>query len=109
MTGLKDLDLVVFGATGFTGRRVVQHLVAHAPTGLRWAIAGRNRESLEWLGAGVPILVADATDPTSLAVVVARARVVLNMAGPFRRLGNPVAACIEHSTQYVRCGDHRRR
>ncbi len=73
----------------------MQHLAAHAHAELRWAIAGRVRESLERLGAGVPILLADATDPTSLAAIVSRIWVVLNMAGPFRRLGNPVvAACI---------------
>ncbi len=101
MIDTKDLDLVVFGATGFAGRRAVAHLVAHAPAELRWAIAGRNGASLERLGAGVPILVADVTDPSSLVPVVARTSVVLNMAGPFRRLGNPVvAACIEHSVHY---------
>lgn len=101
MTDEKDLDLVVFGATGFTGRRAVRHLTGHAPTDLRWAVAGRDRVALERLGAGVPILVADVTDPAGLASVVARTRVVLNMAGPFRRLGDPVvAACIEHSAHY---------
>jgi len=101
VTDTKDLDLVVFGATGFTGRRAVRHLAAHAPVGLRWAVAGRDRPSLDRLGAGVPVLVADTTDPTSVAAVVARTRVVLNMAGPFRRLGDPVvAACVEHSAHY---------
>lgn len=92
---------MVFGATGSTGRRAVQHLALYAPKDLRWAIAGRNRESLERLNADVPILIADSTDPASLAAVVTRTRVVLNMAGPFRRLGDPVvAACIEHSVHY---------
>lgn len=101
MTDEKDLDLVVFGATGFTGRRAVRHLARHAPAGLRWGVAGRDRVALERLGAGVPVLVADVTDPVALAAVVARTRVVLNMAGPFRRLGDPVvAACIEHSAHY---------
>lgn len=101
MTDTKDLDLVVFGATGFTGRRAVRHLAVYAPAALRWAVAGRDRESLERLGVGVPVLVADVTDPASLAAVVARTRVVLNMAGPFRRLGDPiVTACIEHAAHY---------
>lgn len=97
----KDLDLAVFGATGFTGRRVVRHLAGNAPADLRWAVAGRDRTALERLGAGVPVLVADVTDPAALSEVLARTRVVLNMAGPFRRLGDPVvAACIERSTHY---------
>jgi len=45
VTDTKDLDLVVFGATGFTGRRAVRHLAAHAPETLRWAVAGRDPES----------------------------------------------------------------
>jgi len=60
----------------------------------------RPRE-LKRLGVGVPVLVADATDPTSVAAVVARTRVVLNMAGPFRRLGDPIVpACTSHSAHY---------
>ena len=101
MTDGKDLDLVVFGATGFTGRRAVRHLLERAPARLRWAVAGRDRTALERLRAGVAVLVADATDPAALSAVVSRTHVVLNMAGPFRRLGDPiVAACIEHSTHY---------
>lgn len=103
MEGLKDLDLVVFGATGFTGRRAAEHLVRHAPADLRWAIAGRHRASLERLGIDVPILVGDEVmvSGPSVAAVVSRARVVLNMAGPFRRLSDPiVAACIEHGAHY---------
>jgi len=101
VTDTKDLDLVVFGATGFTGRRAMRYLAAHAPPTLRWAVAGRNPESLKRLGVDAPVLLADATDPISVAAVVARTRVVLNMAGPFRRLGDPiVAACTAHSAHY---------
>jgi len=101
MTDTKDLDLVVLGATGFAGRRAVAHLMAHAPTELRWAVAGRDREKLERLRSGVPMLVVDVTDAASLGPVLARTRVVLNMAGPFRRLGDQVvAACIEHKVHY---------
>lgn len=101
MTGERDFDLIVFGATGFTGRQVVAYLKKRAPAKLRWAIAGRKHDTPHGLDAGVPIVLADSTDPVGLADVVSRARVVLNIAGPCRRLGDPiVAACIESGTHY---------
>ena len=52
-----DFDVVLYGATGFVGRQTVAYFARHAPSGLRWAIAGRDRAKLEALVAQVPILI----------------------------------------------------
>jgi len=109
----RDLDIVLFGATGFTGGLTADYLAAHAPSGLRWAIAGRNADKLEAVrrrlaesggaaGDGVEVLVADATDPAALFDVARRARVVITTIGPYLEHGGPlVAACAEAGTDYV--------
>lgn len=101
-----DLDLVLFGATGFTGALTAAYLAENAPTGLRWALAGRNPEKLaavrDRLGLEVELLHADVTDPASLADLVARAKVVITTVGPYLEYGEPlVAACAEAGTDYV--------
>lgn len=96
----RDFDLVVFGASGFTGRLVAEYIgqSAEAP---RWAIAGRNQAKLEALGLGVPILVADALDPVAVAKVAERTRVVCTTAGPYAKYGSElVKACAEAGTHY---------
>ncbi len=102
----RPLDLVLFGATGFTGGLTADYLAAHAPDGLRWAIAGRNADRLEAvrdrLGVDVEVLVADATDAAALADVARRARVVVTTIGPYLEHGAPlVAACAEAGTDYL--------
>jgi short subunit dehydrogenase-like uncharacterized protein len=89
----REFELVVFGATGFTGRLVAEYI---ASTGepVRWAIAGRNQAKLEALGIKVPILVADAGDAQAMATVASRTKVVCTTAGPFAKYGSElVAAC----------------
>jgi len=104
----RDLDVVVFGATGVTGRRVAAYLAERAPeTGARWAAAGRDearvRRVLEADGVSAPeVLVADVSDPVSLAAMAARARVVLNLVGPYTAYGRPVIdACVGSGAHYV--------
>ena len=102
----RPLDLVLFGATGFTGGLTADYLAAHAPAGLRWAIAGRNADKLKTvrqrLGDDVEVLVADATDPAALADVARQARVVITTIGPYLEHGGPlVAACAEAGTDYL--------
>jgi saccharopine dehydrogenase (NAD+, L-glutamate forming) len=105
-------DLVLFGATGFTGALTAEYLARHAPPGTRWALAGRNREKLEALRgrlatdnaacAELPLLHADVGDPASLGEIAAAARVVITTVGPYIRYGEPlVAACAEAGTDYV--------
>ncbi|HVK88225.1 MAG TPA: saccharopine dehydrogenase NADP-binding domain-containing protein [Kofleriaceae bacterium] len=96
----RDFELVLFGATGFTGRLVADYL-AMSPEQPRWAIAGRSRAKLEALGLDVPIVVADALDPASLAEVARRTRVVCTTVGPYAKYGSDlVAACTEAGTHY---------
>src|SRR5436853_5014752 len=81
----RDLGVVVFGATGVTGRRVAAYLAERAPeTGTRWAAAARDPVKLERVlgeaGASAPeTIVADVDDPDSLAAMASRTRVVLNL------------------------------
>ncbi len=111
----KAFDLVVLGATGFTGRLVAEYLQSLVPAaaGLRWALAGRDPQRLQavqqslGLPASVALLQADAADATSMAALAAQARVVLSTAGPYQRVGGPlVLACAEAGTDYVDlCGE----
>ncbi|MGN6130935.1 MAG: saccharopine dehydrogenase family protein [Nocardioidaceae bacterium] len=108
----RELDLVLFGATGFTGGLTAEYLARNAPAGCRWAIAGRNpvklaavRDRLAGLDptlADLPLLHADVTDPDSLRSVARRTRVVITTVGPYLEYGEPlVAACAEAGTDYV--------
>jgi short subunit dehydrogenase-like uncharacterized protein len=99
---LRDFDVTLYGATGFTGRQTVAYFRKFAPPGLRWAIAGRNQAKLEALKAQVPVLVADAGDQSALDVLAARTRVILTTAGPFALYGTGlVDACVRFGTHYV--------
>ncbi len=100
----RDFDIVLFGATGFTGTLTAEYLARQI--GTRWALAGRNADKLaalrDRLGVDVPVLVADSTDATSLRRVAERARVVASTVGPYVLHGEPlVAACAEAGTDYV--------
>jgi short subunit dehydrogenase-like uncharacterized protein len=98
----REFDVVLYGATGFTGQQTFRHFSQHAPEGLRWAIAGRNRQKLAALRATVPVLVADSTNECQIANLVSRTRVLLNTAGPFALYGDAiVAACVNSATHYV--------
>ncbi len=104
----RDLDVVVFGATGVTGRRVAAYLAERADEKpLRWAAAGRDaervRQVLSAIGVSAPVvLVADVGDPGSLAAMAARARVVLNLVGPYTKFGRPVIeACVAAGCHYA--------
>jgi short subunit dehydrogenase-like uncharacterized protein len=96
----RELDLVVFGASGFAGKLVADH-IARSPERLTWAIAGRDRAKLEALALGVPVIVADAHDPAAMARLAARTRVVCTTVGPYAKYGSElVAACAEAGTHY---------
>jgi len=102
----RDYDIVLFGATGFTGALTAEYLARNAPDGLRWALAGRNRAKLdalsERLGIDVPLLHADVGDEASLRSVAESARVVITTVGPYVAYGEPlVAACAAAGTDYV--------
>ena len=102
----REHDVVVFGATGFTGALTAQYLARNADAGTRWAVAGRNREklkqTLETIGADVPLVVADTGDPASMRQLAESAKVVITTVGPYLEYGEPVvAACAAAGTDYV--------
>jgi short subunit dehydrogenase-like uncharacterized protein len=102
----REYDVVLFGGTGFTGGLTAEHLVAHAASATRLALAGRNPDKLEALrerlGRDLPLLSADVSDRASIDDVAAKARVVITTVGPYVEYGEPlVAACAEHGASYV--------
>jgi short subunit dehydrogenase-like uncharacterized protein len=99
-------DVVVFGATGFTGALTAEYLSEHADTGTRWALAGRSADKLarvrDELGVDVPLVVADTSRPASLRELAESARVIITTVGPYIEYGEPlVRACAEAGTDYV--------
>eukprot|EP00754_Rhynchopus_humris_P039427 Rhum_TRINITY_DN2232_c0_g2::Rhum_TRINITY_DN2232_c0_g2_i1::g.6476::m.6476 len=100
-------DIVVVGATGYSGRLISRYLASAASaSGLRWAVCGRNGAKLEALsselGGCADVLVADSSDAAAVDSVVRRATVVVAAAGPFSVCGTPVfRSCVENATHYV--------
>jgi short subunit dehydrogenase-like uncharacterized protein len=112
----REFDVIVWGATGFTGRLVVEYLLNRYPPGgdLHWAVAGRNRVKLEQLfgsqdqETGRPaIIIAESHDLESLDGIAKAARVVLTTVGPYAKYGSDmVAACVRNGTDYCDlCGE----
>lgn len=102
-----EFDIVVYGATGFTGRLVAEHLAQRYGVGgeVKWAMAGRSAGKLaavrDEIGApkDTPLIVADADDAASLKAMVERAKAVLTTVGPYQLYGSPlVAACVAAGT-----------
>ena len=114
----KEFDIVVHGATGFTGRLVAEYLAERCPNGgnadgIRWAMGGRNAEKLaavrDEIGApaDTPLVVTDTAHPASLDALMRRTRLVLTTVGPYQLYGNElVAACARSGVHYVDlCGE----
>eukprot|EP00603_Paraphysomonas_imperforata_P012700 CAMPEP_0114457414 /NCGR_PEP_ID=MMETSP0104-20121206/4150_1 /TAXON_ID=37642 ORGANISM="Paraphysomonas imperforata, Strain PA2" /NCGR_SAMPLE_ID=MMETSP0104 /ASSEMBLY_ACC=CAM_ASM_000202 /LENGTH=438 /DNA_ID=CAMNT_0001629959 /DNA_START=23 /DNA_END=1340 /DNA_ORIENTATION=+ len=105
----KQVDLLVYGATGFTGKEVVRYLHSKQFPGLTWAAAGRNESKLHGVlrevgveADSVPVLIADTSDHDSLVSAFCQAKVVLNCTGPYRFLGESVVkACLDASVHYM--------
>src|ERR1700712_3853945 len=102
-------DIVVYGATGFTGQLVAEYLAAHykGDGNLKWAMAGRSKDKLaavrDAIGApsDTPLIGADASDPASLQAMVAQAKSVITTVGPYQLYGNDLlAACVASGTDY---------
>ena len=101
----KDIDIIIYGATGFTGQLCVKYFQSLETTA-KWAIAGRNQEKLRKVAeenlAEVEILIADSHDEVALDNLTLRAKVILATAGPFHRYGSKlVASCVKNNTHYV--------
>jgi short subunit dehydrogenase-like uncharacterized protein len=109
VSGDRELDVVLFGATGFAGRLVAGYLAGHAPASARIGLAGRSQRRLADVRAGLgaaasawPLLVTDSADPVSLAALARAARVVVTTVGPYRAHGLAlVQACAEAGTDYA--------
>ena len=111
MSADREFDVIVWGATGFTGRLVADYLAERygIGEGLSWALAGRNRDKLEAARAAIagdragaiPIVTAESLDAVTMRNLAEQARVVCSTVGPYAKYGsNLVAACAEHGTHY---------
>jgi saccharopine dehydrogenase (NAD+, L-glutamate forming) len=105
-TDARDLDIVLLGATGFTGALIARYLATHAPPTVRIGLAGRNRAKLEAVrdgtGSAHDLVTVDATDATALRDLTARCRVLVTTVGPYIVHGDPVvAACADTGTDYL--------
>ena len=108
-------DIVVYGATGFTGQLVAEYLAAHykGDRDLKWALAGRSKEKLaavrDAIGApaDTPLIVADAGDPASLKAMVDQTKSVITTVGPYQLFGaDLLAACAANGVDYFDlCGE----
>jgi len=115
MNSAKKFDIVVYGATGFTGQLVAEYLASRYRNDkeLRWAMAGRSLDKLksvrDAIGAApdTPLVVADAGDPASLKAMVDQTRSVISTVGPYQLYGNELlAACVSAGTDYLDlCGE----
>ena len=107
----RAFDIIVYGATGFTGRLVAEYLNERGIT--RWAMAGRSAAKLaevrDLIGApaDTPLIEADAANPASVRAMVAQGRVIITTVGPYQLYGSDlVAVCAELGTDYVDlCGE----
>ncbi len=105
----REFDVVLFGASSFVGRLTAAYLATAAPEGARIALAGRSRERLRGVqtslgpaAADWPLLIADTTEPSSLAEIAGATRALATTVGPYRMYGLPVVeACAAAGTHYA--------
>ena len=108
MNQSREFDIIIWGASGFTGRLVAEYLFKQYGTSgnLKWAMAGRNQQKLETVRAtiadkSVPIVVADSSDETSIKKMVLRTKVICTTVGPYAIYGSKLlAACVENKAHY---------
>jgi short subunit dehydrogenase-like uncharacterized protein len=115
MKSSSKFDIVVYGATGFTGQLVAEYLASHykADSNLKWAMAGRSLDKLKSVRdaigapADTPLIVADASDAASLQAMVDQTKSIVTTVGPYLLYGNElVAACAASGTDYFDlCGE----
>ena len=104
----REFDVIVLGATGFTGRLVAEYLVAQYGIGgeLRWAAAARSQSKLDALKSelgqpDLPVIIANSLDEASMQELAKRTKVVLTTVGPYAKYGTElVAACVANGTHY---------
>src|SRR5260370_7286196 len=111
----QEFDIVVYGATGFTGQLVAEYLAAHykGEGNLKWAMAGRSKDKLASVrdAIGAPadtaLIVADASDPGSLRTMIGQTKSVISTVGPYQRYGSELlATCVAAGADYFDlCGE----
>jgi short subunit dehydrogenase-like uncharacterized protein len=106
----RPFDVVLLGATGFTGRQTAHYFATHVPRDtVRWALAGRSKERLEAVRTGLgpafadlPLLTVDTLNADAVSAMVRQTRIVLTTVGPYARYGDAVVEhCVAHGTHYV--------
>jgi short subunit dehydrogenase-like uncharacterized protein len=107
----RPLDIIVWGATGFTGQIVATYLAKNAPSSVKWTIAGRSKSKLEAIRATIldynpafqqELVIADSADLESLRAMCKQTRVIISTVGPYNIYGKPlIQACVESQTDYV--------
>ncbi|KAH7419616.1 Saccharopine dehydrogenase-domain-containing protein [Cadophora sp. MPI-SDFR-AT-0126] len=107
----RQYDLVVFGATGYTGKLTAEHITTHLPTDLRWALAGRSATKLEAVAAECKTLNPDRIQPaievcklddTDLSALAKKTKVLITTVGPYGMYGeHAFKACAENGTHYL--------
>lgn len=107
MRNKRDYDIVIWGASGFTGRLVAEYLYKNYNSkDLKWAIAGRDKEKLNtvrenYLDENIPIILADSFDESSLVEMVKKTNVVCSTVGPYAKYGSLlVKSCVNNGTNY---------
>ncbi len=106
MTAKREFDIILWGATGFTGSLVAQHFVDTYGGDLNWALAGRNPKKLEHVrdqlnDPNIPIIEADSYDQAGMDALASRAKVICTTVGPYASYGTPlIAACAKAGTHY---------
>jgi short subunit dehydrogenase-like uncharacterized protein len=115
MTSSPTFDIIVYGATGFTGQLVAEYLATHyrSDTRLKWAMAGRSLDKLAAVrdaigaSAGTPLIAADSSDVESLKAMIGQTKSVISTVGPYQLYGSDlIAACAASGTDYIDlCGE----
>ena len=110
-----EFDVIIYGASGYTGRLVAEYMQKQYGAGgeVKWAMAGRSEDKLSAVRAemgisqDIPLVVADASDPAQVKAMAERAKCICTTVGPYQLYGEPlVAACAETGTDYVDlCGE----
>jgi short subunit dehydrogenase-like uncharacterized protein len=107
---VRDFDVVVYGATGFTGALTAEYLAKNAPRDLKWAIGGRSQRKLDEVRKKLErepcppsgVIIADVADDASMRAMTGKTRVLVTTVGPFDEHGEPVVrACVEEGTDYL--------
>ncbi|KAG4027194.1 hypothetical protein MFRU_032g00600 [Monilinia fructicola] len=106
----REYELVIFGATGYTGKFTAEHVATHLPTDLRWALAGRSSSKLEAVAAKCKTLSPDRLQPAieicnlddaELSALAKKTKVILATVGPYALHGERCfKACAENGTHY---------